>query len=901
MSTRGGIVNVRTEPLGDELAAAVIVGAVTLTLTDVADFEEADGVLQIGSEVVGYSTADDETGIVKLDTPLATAYAVAEPVYAYPLGTTTTADVVVEDGGDPISARVPLALIALLPDGVRSGADEQEAVDLERVGLDWVVGDVVGKTPVIDASFTDPGTLPEDAPEIPDAPSGSPTPTVNAFSVLALEATWDAEARATDYDVYVSPAGAGFTADATTYFGTTVNTRLVVTRDPLADARLLPVPYWVKVVAWNAGGRAAASAAGSGTPRQADVEEISALFAYLGDVQAGQIRSGVMDADVSVSGSFSVADYDEDTGLPIPGTEKARLDNTFRMWDADGVERIAFYPDARAFTFRGDVEADHLTVVNGSLQGGANELAEGATLTLAKGVTNPKAPPSFLIDYDGLQLTGFTGIIGFGGLTKVGAFWYVAGFDPANGAPAIFKFDAATGAQTAVGSANAAVGPSGDKIGGIVYNGVDFYVLVGVANTIWTVVRFDGTTLAGVDASNWQHMDGADIPTIGWDSAASEILIAQSRPSNADKVRVRRYTFHTGANLDVSATAAVDCTTAFNKDLAGVLFGSFDFGASRYVFVRKGPGAVQSMTTGGVEQGGEEWPASAEARGLYWDGANFWSLDNSRVLRKYEAGAGNRWTTSTDENWWLAYTWRRATGSLETQRSPYAPVVMVKRARLTVQTPPLPVGGSTPPSEARVYLKKGTTNPGSNVATVNMRSQGSTTGSPPTLVVVNADFGASNNPAANGFGTAGSPAVLQDGDGLELLSADSTWLTYTPALTASGTNPVLGSSTISGRYKRIGKLVRYEIILTIVTGGAFNAGVGAWRFGLPPIAPLATADRAHGSALIDAASKTGGYTVGIATSTSVTAWGSAGAVGAASPAAPANGNKYILQGSYEAA
>jgi hypothetical protein len=99
-----------------------------------------------------------------------------------------------------------------------------------------------------------------------------------------------------------------------------------------------------------------------------------------------------------------------------------------------------------------------------------------------------------------------------------------------------------------------------------------------------------------------------------------------------------------------------------------------------------------------VEQTADEFDTSATIVGMHWDGTNFYSLDTSGMLRKYEAGAGNRWTTATDETWYAAYTWYRATGTLETLRSPYATLTMKKRARLTVQTPPLPTAGATPPS-----------------------------------------------------------------------------------------------------------------------------------------------------------------------------------------------------------
>jgi len=62
---------------------------------------------------------------------------------------------------------------------------------------------------------------------------------------------------------------------------------------------------------------------------------------------------------------------------------------------------------------------------------------------------------------------------------------------------------------------------------------------------------------------------------------------------------------------------------------------------------------------------------------------------------------------------------------------------------------------------------------------------------------------------------------------------ETRWLTYAPLWSSSGTQPVLGSSTITGRYKVKDAYVHYTGKLTITTGGAFSAGTGTYRFGFP--------------------------------------------------------------------
>lgn len=60
------------------------------------------------------------------------------------------------------------------------------------------------------------------------------------------------------------------------------------------------------------------------------------------------------------------------------------------------------------------------------------------------------------------------------------------------------------------------------------------------------------------------------------------------------------------------------------------------------------------------------------------------------------------------------------------------------------------------------------------------------------------------------------------------------WTSYTPALTATTTNPTLGSSTLTGRYRLLGpKTCQVGIRLVWNTGGGASAGSGEWKFSLP--------------------------------------------------------------------
>jgi hypothetical protein len=59
------------------------------------------------------------------------------------------------------------------------------------------------------------------------------------------------------------------------------------------------------------------------------------------------------------------------------------------------------------------------------------------------------------------------------------------------------------------------------------------------------------------------------------------------------------------------------------------------------------------------------------------------------------------------------------------------------------------------------------------------------------------------------------------------------WTAYTPVLTATTTNPVLGTGgTIVGKWKRIGKTVLFRIEITFGSAGV-NAGNGTYTITLP--------------------------------------------------------------------
>jgi hypothetical protein len=56
-------------------------------------------------------------------------------------------------------------------------------------------------------------------------------------------------------------------------------------------------------------------------------------------------------------------------------------------------------------------------------------------------------------------------------------------------------------------------------------------------------------------------------------------------------------------------------------------------------------------------------------------------------------------------------------------------------------------------------------------------------------------------------------------------------ISYTPALTASTTNPTLGNSTVTGNYVRYDQL--YIVHVTLTIGSTFSVGSGTYYLSLP--------------------------------------------------------------------
>lgn len=566
----------------------------------------------------------------------------------------------------------------------------------------------------------------------------------------------------------------------------------------------------------------------------ADKIEADSVAAALGDfitVTADQVTAGTFRSQVAIGEEIVVWPLDDEGNQvgTFPAGRWSAVDG-LHMYDVNGFEKLTADSSSGTFVFRGAGEFDSLSVLNGSIQGGGNEIAEGAALTLQSGVTTPKNAPTVSIGYDTTQLIALGRSQDWGlrrGLVWDGTYWWTVSM--INGAIYLEHYNSSGGLVESklIKSSN------GDSInGGLAWETTtnNLFILSGLnpaaGPVVWSVHKVDKAARTIVETATWTHADGNKVPAIGWSDSTGTLVIAQSRATN-DVVRWRRYNFLSG--ILTQSGSSVDLDSTYDHDLSSAMFDTFDFGADRYTVTKDNASENLRITnSSGVTQDANRFALSATVIGMHWDGFNFYSLDSSGTVRKYEAG--NLWSTSTDENWFAAYTWYRSTGTLESLRSPYTSFTMKKRAKLTVQTASLPVGGATPPTEARIYLKRGTLTPGPSPNGVNMTRQASTTGAPPTLVIVNATFASNNNPAASTF-AAGTPSSILSSDGSTMMLATDSDQAFTPVLTAGTTNPT--GYTATGHYRiEGGKWITIHYDITFPSNA--NAGAGQYILSVPP-------------------------------------------------------------------
>lgn len=145
--------------------------------------------------------------------------------------------------------------------------------------------------------------------------------------------------------------------------------------------------------------------------------------------------------------------------------------------------------------------------------------------------------------------------------------------------------------------------------------------------------------------------------------------------------------------------------------------------------------------------------------------------------------------------------------------------------------------------------------------------------------------------------TADNTQIVNGGRTLDL----GTWQTYSPAWTASTTNPAIGNGTISGRYIYLNKHT-VRAVIRIAMGTTTTRGTGNYKFSLPVTAADSQGFGATGAfAINDSGSALRTGTVVFTSTTTVELWinASGGAVAAATLLGIVNGSVIEFAIEYE--
>jgi hypothetical protein len=742
---------------GASLVVDAAAGAGSLSLDNVFDFEELGGSATIAdathSEEVADTALDDDAGTLTLSGVLVNSYLGDGETYvsANAAGVEKSALVVRDDVDDEqILVRVPHRWYDVLPEGVRDPG-EGEAITARFDGVDWLLEDILGQTPSADAAYLNPDTIPPAPPDgVP--PSSSPAPVV-AGGIGSLFVSWlpITNADPVTYEVHISTT-TGFTPGPTTLSQTTDGSQAVI--DHLPDGTVLDptgaTTYYVKIVAVDADGSAAASSQASGAPRQITGPDIA-----VGAVTAREVLTNALTADRLASTLLL-------SNLIQTASEGQRVEISpggITLFASDGSELVSIPTDPdKSPTFRGDVVTGGLQVLGNMLiQGADNVMDKGSVLTLHAKTADPGTAPTIGFEYDSDPLPSPMGdetqIVGLdfdtngnGSTTDTllfvgyGATSSVTLYECSAARPVtILRSQALFPASNMAGS--------GTALYGVARQGGYIWVLYksSVGGNI-TLRAFDATTLAGagtttiaVTGATDQGMalgsDGTNLLVMLWASSSNgadkkvyPVSISGSTPTVGSPFTltggVQRTT--TSGLGGITGRDGTHYTTVTKLQSAGKNYSVFEQFLQSTKALDTADGSVWTPDAVNLSSNNvtELW------KGVAYDGSQFiGSSVFSALIQRYSTWV---WTPgSNGDKWWIGYTWRHAAEPFESGVSPLSSIVLngaavgigrlglssriPMRGQLRITTPALPGDADT----ARIYELPSSTSP----ATSSMKLQ----------------------------------------------------------------------------------------------------------------------------------------------------------------------------------
>lgn len=868
MAEPGEVRAVAWMPQGSELVADVAVGALSLPIDNPVDFDEDGGTLDLNGLQLDYDTVDPDLGIVSLSSATTAVASAGDRVNVVSGGVVAIdymAFVSLGDG-DEVEVPIPYAQRDMWPEG------EYDAPILVELSDDLeTIISVPGRTPVRDGRFIDPATIPAAPATDGLAPSSAPTNLNVIGGIGALFVRWTPISNhdAVTYDLHVSPTQ-GFTPDGTTLAVSTAGSSYTIRElptaigDPPNKALSYDGIYYFRVIPRDADGTGPTSGEASGSMVRVTGPDVAAESITGDRIVGGTITGDLFDSQLILGSTISTGGLDDQGNLV-----GARVDlgpGGLTTYAPDGITPIVNFPldpaddafihNAHLSMLSADVK-DNLTIY-----GTNNELAASATLQLGAGISAPSTPPTLASAYDTIQLDTTTAVPSNGGSNQdfnLGTFaldpsqitsicwdsvytcWQV--FQQKSAGFRLWRFKP---------DGTFRLNPLGTAVWCDDYRGMS---QVSGSRNGWVQKFTSGIwycweTVTG--GGRWGSIPDSWIiqanqsPHMDFDEAAQLSMLCQNNVP-ADTFQVRR--FHTvpyvGGNIQPCVSDSITtgpATTGRAGNPTGCLYGTFDFGGSRYCVTTKSYGHVQ-VWNGATKYSGpanyQEWDCPAAVLGLGWDGTNFWSVDSGGKLTKF---TGWTWQTEPSTTWvgMSAYDSDATGGTHETPVGTLANRNAARRSKLAITVPATQdSGGIDDPDQWRVYFAR---TAGTTVPTAAVMKLVSALGSPTLAqtVTIQADATGINPPggiygqagAVNTF-PAGNPAKILDGAGNVLADAQGhgvLGMVGEIRMFGGQTTPPVGWLFCDGAaVSRTGATAA----LFAVIGTAFGVGNGTSTFNLP--------------------------------------------------------------------
>lgn len=585
-----------------------------------------------------------------------------------------------------------------------------------------------------------------------NAPASSPTPTVRGgLGTLFVEWTPLVNADPVTYEVYASTS-TGFTPGAGNKIGETDASAFTIRTLTGGVALVYGTTYYVKLIAKDADGAAAAGSQGSGTPVQVNSPDIVAESIISSLLASGSITADKLVSVLILAGAIKTAETGQRVEIDTQGVRLLASDNTVLVDIPTTAGEDA--------TFNGQVLAAALEVLGSSTHRGVGTLTPGAAWVLSLSVPDPITAPTLTVDWEtlffgdgsqvrnGLTYDATAGTFYTGREVRLASTYYITEYS-------------AAGAHVR----SAALDSTVSTVSGAVRVGTRVYALykksVGGSNT-WYIGAFAQSNLAflgevDVTANQTNVIGGA----IGSDG--TNVFITDLNGSGA--VRFHKYSL-ADTPAFVSTTTSTGKTFALGTTMRGFAAAESGWWIGIYGDSFSNNGA-HKYNTSAAYQTNTDFKSKNDGLifGLAHDGTRFWTVDPSQTnLIKH---SNWNWTTESSV-YWAGYTWFNNGSSAESLVSPRAQIVMKRRARLRVGNPLIQAGAD----RVRVYLNRGATEPAggsptrfsgflqvTDALTTRDLATFDNAGTPP------------ENPGANGFGGS-TPAELRSSGGEPLVRAN---------------------------------------------------------------------------------------------------------------------------------